>query len=38
VIQRHGGRIDFESVEGVGTVFRIELPRTRPEAEEPPSG
>jgi signal transduction histidine kinase/FixJ family two-component response regulator len=37
VIQRHGGRIDFESVEGAGTVFRIELPRTRPEAVKPPS-
>ena len=32
VVLRHGGRISFESTEGVGTVLRIELPRTLPES------
>jgi PAS domain S-box-containing protein len=27
IIHQHGGRISFESEEGVGSVFRIELPR-----------
>lgn len=26
IAERHGGRIDFESVEAVGTTFRVELP------------
>jgi signal transduction histidine kinase len=26
IAESHGGKIDFESVEGVGTTFRIELP------------
>jgi signal transduction histidine kinase len=26
IIQKHGGRIDVQSEQGVGTVFRIELP------------
>jgi signal transduction histidine kinase len=26
IAERHGGRIDFESLEAVGTTFRVELP------------
>jgi signal transduction histidine kinase len=26
IIQKHGGRIDVQSEQGLGTVFRIELP------------
>ena len=36
IIHQHGGRISFKSEEGVGSVFRIELPRASlptPEAE-----
>ncbi len=29
IVQQHGGTISFESTEGVGSVFRIELPRNR---------
>lgn len=37
IIHQHGGRISFTSNEGVGSVFRIELPRDSlppPEAED----
>ena len=37
IIHQHGGRISFTSKEGVGSVFRIELPRVSlppPEAED----
>lgn len=37
IIHQHGGRISFTSKEGVGSVFRIELPRDSlppPEAED----
>jgi len=37
VIRQHGGSIAVESTEGVGTVFRVELPRGRPESATPPS-
>jgi signal transduction histidine kinase len=37
VIRQHGGRIDFESTEGVGTLFRVELPRVLPESAKPPA-
>ena len=26
IAESHGGQISFESVEGVGTTFRVELP------------
>lgn len=31
VVVRHGGRISFDTVEGEGTTFKIELPIGRPE-------
>jgi PAS domain S-box-containing protein len=34
VIQQHGGRIDVESTPGLGTVFRVQLPRVLPPAEK----
>jgi signal transduction histidine kinase len=37
IVQEHGGKITFESTEGEGSLFRIELPRARlpgPTAEE----
>jgi signal transduction histidine kinase len=34
IIQKHRGRIDMQSEEGVGTTFRIELPIRRPDADE----
>lgn len=29
IIQEHGGKVSFESTEGVGSVFRLEFPRER---------
>jgi signal transduction histidine kinase len=29
VVQQHGGKVSFESTEGVGSVFRLEFPRNR---------
>ncbi len=29
IVQQHGGRVAFESTEGVGSVFRLEFPRSR---------
>ena len=29
IVQQHGGRVTFESTEGVGSVFRLEFPRAR---------
>ena len=29
IVQQHGGTVSFESTEGVGSVFRLELPRDR---------
>jgi signal transduction histidine kinase/FixJ family two-component response regulator len=34
VIQQHGGSIEVESTAGVGTVFRVQLPRRRPHIEK----
>ena len=37
IVQEHGGRVSFESSEGVGSVFRLEFPRSRlpvPESRE----
>ena len=35
IIQKHGGRIDVQSEQGVGTVFRIELPIRHDDAQDP---
>jgi signal transduction histidine kinase len=37
IVQEHGGRIDFESALGEGSVFRIELPRERLPQPAPPT-
>ncbi len=29
IVQEHGGKVSFESTEGIGSVFRLELPRDR---------
>jgi len=29
IVQEHGGKVSFESAEGVGSVFRLEFPRSR---------
>jgi signal transduction histidine kinase len=34
IIQKHRGRIEMQSEEGVGTTFRIELPIRQPDADE----
>lgn len=35
IVQEHGGRVSFKSVEGEGSVFRLEFPRDRlPHPEE----
>ncbi|MCS0580744.1 ATP-binding protein [Massilia pinisoli] len=34
IIQKHRGRIDMQSEEGVGTTFRIELPIRQPDADD----
>jgi PAS domain S-box-containing protein len=39
IVQEHGGKVSFESTEGVGSVFRLEFPRDRlpqPEGKEKP--
>jgi PAS domain S-box-containing protein len=38
IIQEHGGTISFDSTEGVGSVFRITLPRDRLPKASPPRG
>ena len=36
IMQEHGGRVDFESTAGVGSVFRLVFPRDRlPDPTEP---
>ena len=35
IVQEHGGKVSFDSVEGEGSTFRIEFPRDRlPEPAE----
>jgi signal transduction histidine kinase len=34
MIRQHGGTIQVDSTEGVGSRFRIHLPRVLPEAEK----
>lgn len=36
IIERHHGRIDVESTEGVGTTFRLTLPLMQPDTMSPP--
>ena len=38
LVQGHGGEITFESAEGIGTTFRIELPKAPVRAPQPPTG
>jgi signal transduction histidine kinase/CheY-like chemotaxis protein len=38
IINRHGGKIDIDSVKGRGTTFHISLPVRLPEAEEERAG
>jgi signal transduction histidine kinase len=37
IVNQHGGQVSFESKEGEGSVFRIELPRERLPRPEPGS-
>lgn len=35
IVQEHGGKVSFESTEGVGSIFRLEFPRDRlPQSRE----
>ena len=36
-VQEHGGKVSFESVEGKGSTFRLEFPRSRLPKVPPPS-
>lgn len=36
IVQQHGGRVSFETEEGVGSVFRLEFPRNRLPVPEKP--
>ena len=36
IVERHGGRITFESALGKGTTVRVELPLSQREADRPP--
>jgi signal transduction histidine kinase len=39
IVQQHGGRVSFQTEEGVGSVFRLEFPRHRlPRPETVPAG
>jgi signal transduction histidine kinase len=38
IVERHGGRIELESTEGKGTLFRIRLPRRHEHMAEAPEG
>jgi signal transduction histidine kinase len=29
IVQEHGGKVSFESIEGAGSIFRLEFPRSR---------
>jgi signal transduction histidine kinase len=38
IVQEHGGRVSYESTEGVGSVFRMEFPRDRLPCLSSPEG
>jgi PAS domain S-box-containing protein len=35
IVEAHGGRLDFDSIEGAGTTFRVRLPLRRPPTDAP---